>query len=410
MEEFNDNAPSKGTLLRGAIAFILILFVGFMVLRVASSMRKRPKKKNTTRALSLKVTTKTASYQKSLLYLKGFGTARSYKTVDLVPEVSGKIVYTIKPFKEGTFVKRRQTLFRIERSNYSLEYERLKAQLASLKKQIVIAKRAYKVSRTNLARNRRLVRRRALDRGTYERLEQTVLDRGQRLESLLQSQQVTDIQLRRAALNLRRTSVRAPFAARITRGTLTRGSFVSQGRSVGTIESIDAIEIPVAFPVDALRKITYKDGRPAKLGDIPKVLKSLPPVEVEAEGIKWKGNVERTGATVDLSTRTVTLYVKVDLAKQNQIGNLLPGTFCQVRIPARHMDRSFTIPKRALYTDHVYVVVNGKLTRRQVSTSYTDEQTVYIAGGLQDGDKVIITPLEDPIEGTPVYAEEGGSK
>lgn len=399
--------PTRSMVLRGVISTVLVLFVGVMLLRGFSSLRKKAKKKpKTNKALSLKVETKKVLFRSQTLNLQGYGTATSEKTVEIVPEVSGRILYTVNPFKEGTVVKKGQLLFRINPSDYSIEYKRLQAQLQSTKKQIAIAQRAYKVSRTNLNRSRRLVKRRALDQSSYERSQQAVLDRGQRLESLRQSIQVTSLLMRRASLNLGRTGVRAPFDARISRGSLTRGSFVSMGRSVATLESINAVEIPISFALRDLQKI-QRNGKPVPLKEIPTFLQKLPPVTVSANGSSWKGRVSRLGAKIDLSTRTLTMYVLVDLKKQNEIGNLLPGTFCNVTIPVQRIARGIQLPRRALYNNNtIYIAQKKRLVKRQVNIAYLDSESVLVVGGLQDGDQAITTQLADPIEGTPVFTHE----
>jgi len=404
--------PTKSKLLRTAIAMVVLLGLGIFAFRITSKMRKRPKKKGSTKALSLKVETKAASFRSMTLYLRGYGTAESDQKLDIVPEVSGRVVYTVKPFKVGTYAKRGRLLLRINPSDYSLEYKRLKAQISSLKKQISIAARAYKVSRRNLSRRRRLVQRKALDQSSYEQAQQQVLDRGQRLESLRQGLQMAVLQMRRAGLNLNRTAIRAPFAARITKGQLTRGAFVAAGRSVGTIESVEAVEIPISFPLDKLRKIRDDAGKPVPLQRIPTQLKGLPPVVVKANGVRWDGRVSRVGASVDLATRTLTLFVRVDLKKLKQIGNLLPGTFCNVKIPARKIAQAMELPAQALHNDrYVYLAVKGKsgrqvLAKRAVEVAYQDPENVTITSGVKPGDKVIISQLTDPIEGTPVFTSD----
>lgn len=411
-QQVQDFAPSRARLLRGVIASVLILVVGVLAFRVMSRMRKRPQKKDTLKKVSLRVVAQEVRYKAQLLRLKGFGTAEPDRKLEIVSQVTGKVVFVVRPaFKVGVRVRRGQTLLVVDRSDYTIEHKRLKATIASLKKQIKIAERAYQLSRKNLGRSKRLVKRSALDPGTYEQAEQGVLDRGQRLESLRQALQVNQIQLRRARLNLNRTTIRAPFHARISQGNISRGTFVAAGRLVGAIESVDAVEIPVAFSLEALHKMARKDGAPIKLNEIPAYLAKLPPVTVTAGEQTWKGRVLRTASSLDVATRTLTLFVNVNLRQQKQVGNLLPGTFCGVRIPVRRMKRVIALPRRALYQGNVmYVAVEGKIAQRKVEVAYRDSERVYVTGGLREGDKVIVSKLADPVVGTPVFLSMAGGK
>jgi membrane fusion protein (multidrug efflux system) len=101
------------------------------------------------------------------------------------------------------------------------------------------------------------------------------------------------------------------------------------------------------------------------------------------------------------------MYVLVDLKKQNEIGNLLPGTFCNVTIPVQRIARAIRLPRRALYDNNtVYIAQQKRLVKRKVNIAYLDSESVLVVGGLQDGDLAITTQLADPIEGTPVFTHE----
>lgn len=347
--------------------------------------------------------------------LKGFGTTQAERRVNLVPEVSGKIVYTLKDLKPGRRMKRGTTLMRIESSIYRYEVERLKVQIASLKKQIKLASRALKLSQKDWARNKRLLKRRALDRSSVERFEIGLSEREQRLENLKQNLKVTEIALKRARLNLRRTRLSAPFDARVSQGEAIPGNFVAAGRSILTLESTEAVELPVAFTLEQLRKVVGSDGAAVDPTQIPKALETMPPVKVwtsNERGGAWEGRVVRVGSRLDVSTRTLNLWVRVQLKasrKRKQAKaqrTLLPGSFCTVRIPVRKLSSAVTLPRKALYDDHVFVVngSNGKarLEKRKVGLAYLDGQQIIVTSGLRDGDQVVINQLSDPAEGTPV--------
>lgn len=407
-----DFAPSKGRVLRGLVAVIIVLILGVVVFRIMVAARRKPQKKDTTQALSLKVSVQSSRYAVKILSLRGFGTVEPARFLEIVPEVSGKVVYVLRPeFKVGVYVRKGQTLMTIERNDYLLEYNRLKATIDSTEKQIKIAERAYRLSQVNLDRSRRLVRRSALDPGSFEMAQQQVLDRGQRLESLRQSLDVNRILLRRAALSVNRTVIQAPFDARISQGHVTTGTFVAAGRPVGALESVDSVEIPVAFGLGALRNLLETSEGTVSLKELPQHLSKMPPVLVISGGKEWKGRVVRVASSLDRSTRTLTLYVRVDLKQQNQIGNLLPGTFCAVTIPMRRVERAITLPRHVLYQgNRVYVAEDNKIAVRRVQVAYLDSDSVVLRSGLTDGDNVIVTQLTDPVVGTPLLLGGLGGK
>ena len=398
-------ARGKYFWLRSGIVALLILLLSLILFKILSKVKKQAKKRAAHAQLMIKVETQRAKYRPIWLKLRGYGTARAAKVIPIVPEMTGRIVYTIKPFKVGKKVRRGQKLFEIDRSLLLVEYKRLKVQISILEKQLQISREAQFLHEKNLQRNKRLLAKGALDPGTFERLKQLFLDRTSRLESLRQALAVNRIMLRRVEIQLSKTVWRAPFDGRIAQGELTPGSFVAAGRAVGRLESSDSIEIPIGFTLQQLKVLAGPDGKLLDLEKIPKILKKNPPVTVSAHGKIWSGRVERIGAGIDIRTRTLTLFIKVKLQRGGP--TLLPGTFCKIEIPVKYLKRAVIIPRSALYSGNkVYIVKGGRLHSREVKISFLDGENAYLTGGLEDSDMVVTSKIADPIEGMEVSAEE----
>ena len=384
--------------LRSAIASLLILLFGFGLAKAITLIKRKPKKRSHHSRFTVKVRTVKAKYRSYWLKLRGYGTARAEKVLDIVPELNGKVVYAIRPFKVGVIVRKHQKLIEIDRRLLLLEYKRLKAQIAALQRQLNLAERALSLHRRNLERSKKLLKRGALDPGTFERQEQLYLDRSQRVESLKQALATNKILLKRVEIQLSKAVIRAPFAAKISRGELTVGTFVAAGRPIARIESIDAVEIPVGFTLEQLKTIKYRS-----LSEIPELLKKYPPVRVSFDHFSWSGRVIRIGAGVDFKTRTLTLFVRVSLKDSRNKGTLLPGTFCRVEIPVRFFERIAILPKSSIYRENtVFVVSEGRLSPRKVKVELIQGEKVFISDGLRDGEEVVISKLADPIPGAPV--------
>ncbi|TNE43586.1 MAG: efflux RND transporter periplasmic adaptor subunit [Deltaproteobacteria bacterium] len=401
---------SKGQILRVVIISGLVLVVGIGGMRALFKMKKKPVRKGVAQQ-TIRVETQKVRPQALHLHLDGLGTAEANKVVALAPELSGRVVYVSPKFRTGARVRRGALLLRVDSRSYSLEYKRLKRQLRALRKQIKISEQALTLNRRLLQRNRRLLQRKAIDTGSYEQQRMQMLDRQQRLESLRQSAELTEVQLSNAGLTLRKTQIRAPFDARIVQTNIDRGDFVTAGRTVATVESRDAVLIPVSFPIDSIRSIRTKEGKSVDIEALPGYLSSLPPVQVTASGDSsqsWKGKVVRVGAKLDLTSRTLALWIKVDLQnkrkrrKASKVPTLLPGTFCKVQIPIQYTPNAIAIPKQALYGNSVYVVEDSRIRKRQVEITHQTTQRVFIQSGLRAGDLLIVSPLTDPLEGTQV--------
>ncbi|HAA53852.1 MAG TPA: hypothetical protein DCE42_03815 [Myxococcales bacterium] len=391
-----------------ALVTVGILIASVAGMRLMASMKKLPSRKERP-TMAIQVETQTVHLKTKLLTLRGFGTTQAAKSVEVVPETSGRVVYVAPTFREGGRVQKGKLLFQVDSRLARLEVKRLKKQSTFLQKQLSVLKQALALDRRNVSRNKMLVKRRALDRGSFERYQINLFDRKQRLENMKQSLAINEVQLENARVKLRQTRVYAPFDARVTKGGVERGGFVAQGKSVATLESRDAIEFSVNFPLHELEKMTNKDGQHVDIEDIPKHLMSLPSVEIWRPGntsMSWRGRVIRVGAKVDLSTRTLPLWIRIPLARKKRAKrssrSLLPGVFVKVKIPVQRLGTAVKIPTRALYGEDVFVVVDGKLVRRRVSVTQRGTQYSVVTAGLREGDVLVSDSMIDPIEGTAV--------
>ena len=256
-----------------------------MGMNLLFSLKKKPaRKKVETPAMS--VETQIVRRVHSNVSLMGFGTASAARSVALVAEVSGKAVYVSSELKRGGRVRKGVLLARIDPRSYYLNYKRLKKQLVALRKQIKLAHQGLSLNASYLRRNRRLLKRQAIDTGSYEQRRINFIERKLRLEQLKQTAAITKVQLATALLQLQKTRLRAPFDGRIVSTTLDRGDYIRAGQGVATLESRGAIEIPVSFPIDTLRKVTDHLGKAVNLEQLPGYLGNLPAVQVLASGAR----------------------------------------------------------------------------------------------------------------------------
>ena len=90
--------------------------------------------------------------------------------------------------------------------------------------------------------------------------------------------------------------------------------------------------------------------------------------------------------------------------------SLMTGMFVKVQVDARPPIPLVSLPPEAIQPgNQVWTVTAGRLKRKDVMVAHADSNVVIAyqqPGGLGAGDKVIVSPLPNPIEGLPV-AEMG---
>jgi len=75
--------------------------------------------------------------------------------------------------------------------------------------------------------------------------------------------------------------------------------------------------------------------------------------------------------------------------------------FCRVIIPGLVLDNVVVLPRHAVsFENTVYVAVADRLQTRSVKVVRQEQEQAVIAGGLRQGEIVITTRLENPLENT----------
>jgi multidrug efflux pump subunit AcrA (membrane-fusion protein) len=78
------------------------------------------------------------------------------------------------------------------------------------------------------------------------------------------------------------------------------------------------------------------------------------------------------------------------------------GTFVRARIQGQRADNVVMLPRSVLQNDNTVLVANDQreLEVRTVEVLRAEPQHVYLAGGVEDGELVVVTSLDAPIPGT----------
>jgi len=125
-------------------------------------------------------------------------------------------------------------------------------------------------------------------------------------------------------------------------------------------------------------------------------------------GKTFEGEVARTSASIDTTTRTM----QIEVALPNREGILLPGAFVQVALPLQ-ASRSLVIPTNALLfraeglrvavlddTDHVHL--------RPIDLGRNYGQTVEVLAGVGPSDRLVLNPADSLAEGDHVVVPGTG--
>ncbi len=127
---------------------------------------------------------------------------------------------------------------------------------------------------------------------------------------------------------------------------------------------------------------------------------------------EWPGRVVRSEARVDPASRMATVVVEVQrpFARDGGRPPLLPGTFVEVAVEGRTVERVVTVPRHAVHPgDTLWVVADDRLTIRTVTIAKADQEIALVTAGLEPGDRVVVSSLDAVTDGMVVRTVEGGT-
>ncbi|OQY51958.1 MAG: hypothetical protein B6230_03605 [Desulfobacteraceae bacterium 4572_89] len=357
---------------------LAVLGAGILAMNYFKSMKKPPHKGRVKEQV-LQVNVKKAFPRTVQTRLKGFGIAQPVTIVKISSEVAGRIIYTHPGFEKGRTLQKGEVLFKIDNADYLAVLNRLKAGLAQkkslvagIKKQFKAEKlrlktiqRTMKLSRVEYDRVRVLLEENSIgNRSEVDKAEQSLNNSIDTYDKMKQAISLYPLQIKeadagiesvkadmdKAAADLARCTVAAPFTCRIKSIAMKKGEFATRGKEVVTLADDSSLEIEVSL--DAREAAAWLDFVEVDLENqvgwfpIPKPV-SCEIAWIEAKDSIWKGRVERL-VEFDRSSRTMTLAVT--------------------------------------------------LKTLSVTRVYSDQENVFLSGGIISGDLLITTRLVDPLE------------
>ena len=385
---------------------VAVLAAGVAAYLLLVSLRTPPPREEPVHWVPL-VETVQAPPETARVVVRGQGTVRPDREIDLVPQVGGRIVWISEQMETGGFFSAGQELARIDPEDFELAVDQADAEVARALYQLEIARGEAEVAAAEWERLR--------GGGGPEPSDLALHIPQVRLaEAALKAARA---RLREARLRLERTRLRAPFAGRVRSTDLDLGQYVSPGRGVARLYGIERAEIPVPVPDEELAWIDV----PSPPASPRPVAADAPPPERPQEAGRgqvllrarhagrdhtWKGRVVRTEGQVDPRSRMINLIVEVDDPygpRDSATAPLLVGLFVEVEIQGRPLTAVRTIPRRALHDGgRVWLAEDGRLRRQPVEVVHLGREEALVRFDAAPGARVITSQLRGVTDGMAV--------
>jgi len=356
-----------------------------------------------------------------------YGQVDTGRNVDLRTVVSGDVVEIHPDLVAGRRVGKDTVLLRVDpfayegalveaRANLAsarAAVAEIDARLASEREQLEAADAQLQLGRADLDRAMSLAGSGALtdkevdarrlilsqrEQASSQRRNNILIAEAQRTQQEANAERL-EWKLREAERKLEDTALTAPFDGIISDETVETGRSVNANEVVASIYDDTALDVRFTLTnAQYGRMATDADplvGRQAQLG-----------WSVGGIDYTWPATIDRIGARVAAERGGVEVIARIGEAA-NPV-QLRPGAFVSLVVPDRIWPQTFRLPETAVRnSDHVFVVVDGKLERRDVRLIAWDGEDAILDGDLKHGDKVLVTRLTEATEGVSVREPSG---
>ncbi len=171
----------------------------------------------------------------------------------------------------------------------------------------------------------------------------------------VRQQEVAKLQLRsaksslkKAKLDLSRTSIRTPFSATITQKNVALGQVASTQSPLLTLVNRGELRAKISLPMADIKWIDIPEVDGATEGSQVTLTQELG----SGEAIVRRGVIKTLVGTINHQTRRAHLIVEIPAESKGSGLPLLPGAFVTVSIEGKTIDNTLSIPR--------YAVIHGK--------------------------------------------------
>ena len=372
---------------------LLVLITGFLVVQgLVAAKPEAEKKDEEVRKLSLYVDSVLS--EQVVVAVKTQGEVRPKMEIDLIPQVSGRIVAMSEQFSEGAEFVPNTMLLKIDDADYQVAVVRAEARVAE--------------AQTDLERELATAEIKQEEWRDNPRKEQEATDFALNLTQVAQAEAMlrsAKADLNKAKLDLARTEIRVPFHGRVRTRNVGIGQYVSAGMPMGRVFSIDTVEVRLPLTDAQLVELNLPLGFMAsEAGGSPVVTFSA---TLGAREYQWEGAIVRIDASIDQETRLIYATAEVRDPYGLSANEGMPiavGMFVNAEIEGVAEQSAFVMPRLALRNrDKVYVINDdNELEIRTVEVLSTSEERVLVTSGVAEGDRVVTSPVPNAVDGMAV--------
>ncbi|WP_428422518.1 efflux RND transporter periplasmic adaptor subunit [Methylibium sp.] len=309
------------------------------------------------------------------------------------PQVGGIVLS--RDFREGSDVRKGQTLYQIDPAPY-------RAALGSAQAALAKAQANGAAAQAKSDRYKELVQIDAVSKQAADEATAAALQADADVAS-------AQAALETARINLAYTRITAPISGRIGKSSVTPGALLTanQATALSTVQQLDTIYVDVTQSSSELLRLR----REIAAGRLKTDTANQAVVKLRLDDgtlYPQTGKLQFSDVTVDEQTNSVTLRATFPNPKQL----LLPGLYVRAVLEEGVREGAILVPQKAVARDNrgnaIAMVVgsDGRIEQRAVNVPRTVGGDWLVDGGLKPGEQVVVEGLQRARPGAQVKAAD----
>lgn len=366
---------------------IIIIAVPILIVVLAAfasqflAQQKTPPEKIKPQEAKKYVKTEKVAYSSIPTSVIAYGRVKSGVSLDIIPEVSGRMVQGNIRLKEGQSFKKGDLLIKIDDAESRL---RLQSQVSNFMRDIAEIAPDLKIDFPERYQK------------WYDYFQSINIERPLPNLPKFDSQKEKNFMAIKGILSsyysikaeeekLSKYRYYAPFNGSITTVALQSGSFVNPGTKIASVIRTDEMELTVSVPLDEIDWVSK--GKKASIFN-------------ESGSHEWIGFVSRVSNQVNPNTQAIDVHLSVVPSFEP----IYDGQYLKAVIPGRVIERGMEIPRRIIVNaNKVYTVENDSTLKiKEVDILKVNPETV-VFSGLNEGTDLVSEQLINASNNMKVY-------
>lgn len=337
------------------------------------------------------------------------GTLQAEEQAEVGAETTGRIVET--PVERGTEVKQGAVLVRLLATETEAQLREAEANAAQLEAklgldtghtleltrvpEVLAARSALDLAESEFARVQSLRDRQLVSQADFDQRRAQRDSARQQLQVAQNTaeQAYRSLEAARARVAVARkalddTVVRAPFAGTVAERRVSVGDYATRGTIIATVVRVNPLRAQLTVPESLVGRVSVNQAVSIAVDAYP--------------GRRFDGHIRFVSPALRADQRALT----VEAIVPNASGELKPGMFATAAVSASEQAVVITLPQAAVHvsagTPRVFVVTDGHLEERLITTGQTVGDRIEIVTGVQAEDEVAIAGARKLADGIAV--------